>query len=104
MLWLLEVKMVGTEKFLIKRIFKLIVFIGVGAMLLFFITWQNLKVYLLEREINKLVKEKSHLEEEIYLDTLKLSEIASRKKIKEIAVEEFGMVPVTYRDVKLIAY
>lgn len=94
----------GSEKFIIRRMFKLMLFIGIGALLLFFITWQNLRVYLLEREINELIKQKSRLEEDIYIDTLKLSEIASRKKIKKMAVEELGMVPVTYRDVKIIAY
>lgn len=104
MFWLPEGKMAGVEKAVTKRIFKLVLFIGVGAMLLFFITWQNLRVYLLERKINELVKQKSHLEEQIYIDTLKLSEIASRESVRNVAVQELGMIPVTYRDVKLIAY
>ena len=61
-------------------------------------------MFTLNRKIEGLTQVRNDLEKSIYLKKMELSHLKSRERIKKIASEELGMVPVTYRDVKVIVY
>jgi hypothetical protein len=61
-------------------------------------------MFTLNRKIEGLTQVRNDLEKSIYLKKMELSHLKSRERIKNIASEELGMVPVTYRDVKVIVY
>jgi cell division protein FtsL len=87
-----------------RRTIKLTCFFGVLFFLLFCITWQNMHLFTLRRRIEELSEERNRLEKSIYLKNLELSSLRSRERIGRIASEELGMIPVTYKDVKVIVY
>jgi cell division protein FtsL len=89
---------------IIRKIIKLTCFFAVLFFLLFCITWQNMHMFTLGRRIEGLAKERNELEKSIYLKNLELSSLRSRDRIRQIATEELGMIPVTYKDVKVIVY
>jgi len=89
---------------IIIKTLKLLLFFSVVFILLFCITWQNIHMYLLDKEIENLTQKRNDLEKEIYLKNIVLSKLSSREKIKKIAEYELGMIPVSYKDVKLIVY
>lgn len=88
----------------IGRVGRVIIFFFIALSLLFCITWQNFHLYLINKEIGELAQARNDLERSLYLKSIDLSYLKSRERIKRIALEELGMVPVTYRDVKLIVY
>ncbi len=96
--------MIDTNISIIKKIVKLTLFIGIVFSLLFCITWQSVHLYLMNLRIEKLAQKKKALEKTVYLKNMELSSLKSRDRIEGIAVEEFGMTPITYYDVKLIVY
>jgi cell division protein FtsL len=61
-------------------------------------------MYLIKREIEEIRVQRNELERSIYLMNIELSTLKSRERIKKIATGELDMVPVTYRDIKLIVY
>jgi hypothetical protein len=61
-------------------------------------------MFTLNRKIEGLTEVRNDLEKSIYLKKMELSHLKSRERIRKIASEELGMVPVTYRDVKVIVY
>ena len=61
-------------------------------------------MYLLNKDIKRLAKERKKLEKSLYLMNIELAKLRSRKRIKAIGQEEMNMVPVTYKDIKLIVY
>ncbi len=89
---------------IVKRLVKLTCFIGIIFFLLFCITWQNIHMFTLNKKIEGLTQVRNDLEKSIYLEKMELSHLKSRERIRKIASEELGMVPVTYRDVKVIVY
>lgn len=88
----------------LKRIVKLVIFFAIIFSLIFCITWQNVHMGLLNKEIEGLAKKRNALEKNIYLMNIEFSYLKSRERIKKIAQEELNMVPVTYRDINLIVY
>ena len=88
----------------LRRLLKLTCFFAVFFFLLFCIAWQNMHMFTLARKIEDLTRERNDLEKSIYLKNMELSSLQSRERIKGIATEELGMIPVTYRDVKVIVY
>ncbi len=96
--------MENTNFRILKRIFKLVIFFGIIFTLLFCVTWQNIHMYLMKREIDEIRVQRNELERSIYLMNIELSTLKSRERMKKIATEELDMVPVTYRDIKLIVY
>jgi cell division protein FtsL len=89
---------------MMRRVVKLTCFFAVLFFLLFCVTWQNMHMFTLQREIKELSEVRSKLEKSIYLRKMELSSLKSRDRIKRVATEELGMIPVTYRDVKVIVY
>jgi cell division protein FtsL len=61
-------------------------------------------MYLLNKRIEKLAQERNELEKSHYLLNIELSHLKSRDRIRKIAREELDMVPIIYKDVKLIIY
>lgn len=94
----------STNLTILKRIFKLVIFFGIIFTLLFCITWQNIHMYLMKREIDEIRVQRNELERSIYLMNIELSALKSRERMKKIATVELDMIPVTYRDIKLIVY
>jgi len=94
----------GTNLTILKRIFKIVLFFGIIFTLLFCITWQNIQMYLMKREIDEIRVQRNELERSIYLMNIELSTLKSRERMKKIATTELDMIPVTYRDIKLIVY
>ncbi|MFW6137572.1 MAG: septum formation initiator family protein [Spirochaetota bacterium] len=86
------------------KIIKMTVFFGVVFLLLFCITWQNINMYLLNKKIEDLQGIKNDLQKSIYLKKIELYSLSSRERVKHIAREKLGMVPVSYRDFKMIVY
>ena len=99
-----QVKDTDANNRIIRKIIKLTCFFAVLFFLLFCITWQNMHMFTLSRRIEGLAKERNELEKSIYLKNLELSSLRSRDRIRKIATEELGMIPVTYKDVKIIVY
>jgi len=93
-----------SEAIILKRAFKIMLFLISIFSLLFCVTWQNLNIHLLNRRLEELYRVKNNLEKQIYLKNVELMSLKSRERIKSIAVYEMGMVPVTYRDIKIILY
>lgn len=88
----------------LKRIVKLIIFFTIIFSLIFCVTWQNVHMNLLNKEIGDLAKKRNELEKNIYLMNIEFSYLKSRERIRKIAQKELNMVPVTYRDINLIVY
>jgi cell division protein FtsL len=86
------------------RLLKLVFFFTVLFSLVFCVTWQNVKMYLLQRELEELSKKRSTLQKALYLKGVELSALTSRGRIRRVALDELGMVPVSYRDIRLIVY
>lgn len=61
-------------------------------------------MFTLARKIEELDRGRNALEMSIYLKKMELSSLRSRERIRVIATEKLGMIPVTYRDVKVIVY
>ncbi len=93
-----------TAILIFKRIFKLVVFFGVIFAVIFCITWQNIHMYLIKKKIEEIMVQRNALEKTIYLMNIELSYLKSRERIKKIASGELNMVPITYKDIKLIVY
>ena len=89
---------------MVKRLLKLTCFVTLLSTIFFCITWQNIQVYNLKRRLKELSRVRNEVERSIYLKNVELSRLMSRDRIKKIAIEELGMVPITYRDVKIIVY
>jgi cell division protein FtsL len=87
-----------------RRMIKLTCFFAVLFFLLFCITWQNMHMFTLNRRIDELTVQRNDLERSIYLKNMELAALQSRDRVKGIAIEELGMIPITYRDVKIIVY
>lgn len=96
--------MSSVNKVIIKKIFKLTVFFGVLFSLLFCVTWQSIHDYILNLRINELTQKKHELEKTLYLKNVEISSWKSPERIRRIAIEQLGMSPITYNDVKLIIY
>ncbi|HUT66907.1 MAG TPA: cell division protein FtsL [Spirochaetota bacterium] len=96
--------MSSINKVIIKKIFKLTVFFGVLFSLLFCVTWQSIHDYILNLRINELTKKKHEMEKTLYLKNVEISSWKSPERIRRIAIEQLGMSPITYNDVKLIIY
>lgn len=88
----------------LKKIFKLVVFFTIIFALIFCVTWQNVHMYLLNKDIERLAKKRNELEKSLYLMNIEFSKLRSRERIKKIGQEKLDMVPVTYKDIKLIVY
>ena len=88
----------------LKKIIKLVVFFTIIFALIFCVTWQNVHMSLLNKDIEKLAKKRNELEKSLYLMNIELSKLRSRERIKKIGQEKLDMVPVTYKDIKLIVY
>ena len=86
------------------RILKLIAFFTIIFTVVFCITWQNVQVYLYNREIDTLVSKRNRLEKEIHLLNIKASSLKSRSRIAKIAINKFGMINIKPADIKLIIY
>jgi cell division protein FtsL len=89
---------------IVKKMFKLMLFFGVLFSLLFCITWQSIHQYLLNLKLDELTRMKHELEKTLYLKNMETGSLKSRERIRRIAVEQLGMMPITYSDVKLIIY
>ncbi len=94
----------SVNKVIIKKIFKLTVFFGVLFSLLFCVTWQSIHDYILNLRINELTKKKHELEKTLYLKNVEIGNWKSPERIRRIAIEQLGMSPIKYNDVKLIIY
>jgi cell division protein FtsL len=94
----------GERSSIIRRMIKLTCFFTVLFFLLFCITWQNMHMFTLNRRIDKFTEERNDLERSIYLKNMELTTLRSRDRVKSIATEELGMIPITYKDVKIIVY
>ena len=88
----------------LRKIVKLVVFFTIIFSLIFCVTWQNVHMYLLNRDIERLSKKRNELEKSLYLMNIDLTKLRSRERIKGIGQEKFDMVPVTYKDINLIIY
>jgi cell division protein FtsL len=89
---------------ILNRVLKLVLFFLIVFSLIFFVTWQNVKMYLLQRELDALSRKRSSLQKSLYLKGGELSVLQSRDRIRRIALGELGMVPVSYKDIRLIVY
>jgi cell division protein FtsL len=89
---------------ILNRMLKLVLFFALVFSLIFSVTWQNVKMYLLQRELEELSKKRSSLQKALYLKGVELSTLQSRDRIRRIALGELGMVPVSYKDIRLIVY
>ncbi len=87
-----------------RRMIKLTCFFAVLFFLLFCITWQNMHMFTLNRRIDELTVDRNDLERSIYLKNMELAALQSRDRVKGIATEELGMIPITYKDVKIIVH
>jgi cell division protein FtsL len=94
----------GERSSIMRRMIKLTCFFAVLFFLLFCITWQNMHMFTLNRRIDELTEERNDLERSIYLKNMELATLRSRERVKGIATEELGMIPITYKDVKIIVY
>jgi cell division protein FtsL len=94
----------GERSAIMRRMIKLTCFFAVLFFLLFCITWQNMHMFTLNRRIDELTEERNDLERSIYLKNMELATLRSRDRVKGIATEELGMIPITYKDVKIIVY
>jgi len=94
----------GERSSIMRRMIKLTCFFAVLFFLLFCITWQNMHMFTLDRRIDELTEERNDLERSIYLKNMELATLRSRDRVKGIATEELGMIPITYKDVKIIVY
>lgn len=93
------------ERFsIMRRMVKLTCFFAVLFFLLFCITWQNMHLFTLNRRIDELTVRRNDLERSIYLKNMELATLQSRDRMKSIATEELGMIPITYKDVKIIVH
>ncbi len=88
----------------LKKILKLVVFFTIIFDLIFCVTWQNVHMYLLNKDVERLAKKRNELEKSLYLMNIEFTKLRSRERIKRIGLEKLDMVPVTYRDIKLIVY
>ena len=88
----------------LRKIFKLVVFFTIIFALIFCVTWQNVHMYLLNKDIERLAKKRNALEKSLYLMNIELSKLKSRERIKRIGQQKLDMVPVTYKDINLIIY
>ena len=93
-----------TNAVTLKKIFKLVVFFTIIFALIFCVTWQNVHMYLLNKDVERLAKKRNELEKSLYLANIELTKLRSREMIKRIGLEKLDMVPVTYKDIKLIVY
>jgi cell division protein FtsL len=89
---------------ILNRMLKLFLFFVIVFTLIFCVTWQNVKMYLLQRELDALSRKRSSLQKSLYLKGVELSALQSRDRIRRIALGELGMVPVSYKDIRLIVY
>ena len=89
---------------ILNRMLKLVFFFVIVFSLIFCVTWQNVKMYLLQRELDELSRKRSSLQKSLYLKGVELSALQSRERIRRIALGELGMVPVSYKDIRLIVY
>jgi cell division protein FtsL len=89
---------------IVRRLIKLTCFFAVLFFLLFCITWQNMHMFNLNRRIDELTERRNDLERSLYLKNMELASLQSRNRIKAIATDEMGMLPITYKDVKIIVY
>jgi len=89
---------------IMRRMIKLTCFFAVLFFLLFCITWQNMHMFSMNRRIDELTARRNDLERSIYLQNMELAALQSRDRVKEIATEEMGMIPITYKDVKIIVH
>ncbi|MGQ9614810.1 MAG: hypothetical protein ACUVWJ_00245 [Spirochaetota bacterium] len=89
---------------MVRRILKLTCFVALLFAIFFCITWQNIQVYNLNRRLKELSRIRDEVERSIFLKNVELSGLVARERMKKIAVEELRMVPITYRDVKIIVY
>lgn len=89
---------------MVRRILKLTCFVALLFTIFFCITWQNIQVYNLNRRLKELSGIRDEVERSIFLKNVELSGLVTRERMKKIAVEELRMVPITYRDVKIIVY
>ena len=93
------------ERFsIMRRMIKLTCFFAVLFFLLFCITWQNMHMFSMNRRIDELTARRNDLERSIYLKNMELAALQSRDRVKDIATEEMGMIPITYKDVKIIVH
>jgi len=88
----------------LNRLLKLVLFFFVVFSFIFCVTWQNVKMHLLQRELDELSRKRSSLEKSLYLKGVELSALQSRDRIRKIALGELGMVPMSYKDIRLIVY
>jgi hypothetical protein len=86
------------------RLLKITLLVSVVCLLLFCVTWQNVQIHLLESRVEARMRVRNELENRLYQKKLELMELESRDRIRDIAVHELDMEPVTYRDVKVILY
>jgi cell division protein FtsL len=89
---------------ILRKIVKLIVFFAIIFALIFCVTWQNVHMYLLNRDIERLAKKRNELEKSLYLMNIEISKLRSRERIKRIVEQKLDMVPVKYKDINLIVY
>ena len=85
----------------LKKIFKLIVFFAIIFALIFCVTWQNVHMSLLNKDLERLAKKRNELEKSLYLMNIELSKLKSRERIKEIDAQLLSFINVnTPKDVK----
>jgi len=89
---------------ILSRILKMILFFVFFFSLVFFVTWQNVQMHLLQRKVDELGAKRAILQKSLYLKNIELTTLQSRERIKGIAVEELGMVPVSYKDIRLVVF
>ncbi len=89
---------------MVRRLLKLTCFVALLFTIFYCITWQNVQIYNLNRRLKELSRIRNEIERSILLKNVELSELVSRERMKKIAMEELGMVPITYRDVRIIVY
>jgi hypothetical protein len=89
---------------MVRRLLKLTCFVALLFTIFFCITWQNIQVYNLNRRLKELSRVRNEVERAIFLKNVELSGLISRERMKKVAIEELKMVPITYRDVKIIVY
>ena len=65
----------------LKKIFKLVVFFTIIFTLIFCVTWQNVRMYLLNKDIERLAKKRNELEKSHYLMNIELVKLKSRKRV-----------------------
>jgi len=89
---------------ILNRVLKMILFFVFFFSLVFFVTWQNVQMHLLQRKVDELGANRAILQKSLYLKNIELTTLQSRERIKGIAVEELGMVPVSYKDIRLVVF